>query len=286
MNARKAVVNIGQLLTLGGPPRPRAGADLRELGMIQDGAVLIDGARIHAVIPMDQIARSIRPDMEIIDAKNRVVSPGFVDAHTHPVFAGTRVDELELRGTGLSYQEIASAGGGIRSTVRRTREASEDQLLASTLRYSRWFLRTGTTTIEAKSGYGLTLEDELKMLRVIRRLGEISPLRCVPTFLGAHEIPDEYRSRTGDYVELVIHEMLPKIAESKLAEFCDVFCEPGVFDLDSTRRILQRAGQLGLGCASMPISSPAPAGRNSPLSLEPKPPIIWSRLTRRESPRF
>jgi imidazolonepropionase len=242
-----AVVNIGQLLTLAGPARPRIGSELRELGVIRDAAMLIDGARIRAVGTMAEIAPSITPDMKVIDATHRVMTPGFVDAHTHPVFAGTRVDELELRSAGASYQQIADAGGGIRSTVRRTREATEDQLLASASRYAPWFIRGGTTTIEAKSGYGLTLEDELKMLRVIRRFGEISPLRCVPTFLGAHEIPDEYRGRSGEYVDLVTHEMLPRIAESKLAEFCDVFCEPGIFDLDSARKILRSAGQLGLG---------------------------------------
>ncbi|MGD1094818.1 MAG: imidazolonepropionase [Bryobacteraceae bacterium] len=241
-----AVVNIGQLLTLAGPARPRIGPELRELGMIRDATLLIDGARIRAIGTMNEIAPSITPDTEVIDANSRVVSPGFVDAHTHPVFAGTRVDELELRSAGASYQQIAAAGGGIRSTVRRTRDATEDQLLASASRYAHWFVRNGTTTIEAKSGYGLTLEDELKMLRVIRRFGEISRLRCVPTFLGAHEIPDEYRGRSGEYVDLVTHEMLPRVAESRLAEFCDVFCEPGIFDLDSTRKILRRAGQLGL----------------------------------------
>ena len=178
-------------------------------------------------------------EYEVIDAGGRVVLPGFVDAHTHPVFAGTRVDEFELRACGASYEQIAAAGGGIRSTVRKTRAASEEELFEAAKRYSGWFLRNGTTTIEAKSGYGLTVEAELKMLRVIRRLGH------VPTFLGAHEIPDEYRDQPGEYVELVTQQMLPRVAEQQLAEYCDIFCEPKVFDVRMSRRILMRAHERG-----------------------------------------
>jgi imidazolonepropionase len=170
-----------------------------------------------------------------------------VDAHTHPVFAGTRVDEYELRASGATYQEIAEAGGGIRSTVRKTREASEDELLTTATRYSNWFLRTGTTTIEAKSGYGLSLEHELKILRVIHKLGETTALECVPTFLGAHEVPDEYRGRANEYADLVIHEMLPKVGDLQLAKYCDVFCEPKVFDVSTSTRILSAARKLGFG---------------------------------------
>jgi imidazolonepropionase len=180
----------------------------------------------------------------VIDAGGRVVMPGFVDAHTHPVFAGNRANEFEQRIAGASYAEIAAAGGGIRSTVRATRAASEDDLAGATARYVRWFLESGTTTIEAKSGYGLTLEAESKMLRVIRG---IRPLRCVPTFLGAHEIPDEYRGRSHEYGRLVVEEMLPAIARTKLAEYCDVFCEPGIFSVEESRRVLSAARSLGLG---------------------------------------
>jgi len=176
-----------------------------------------------------------------------VVLPGFVDAHTHPVFAATRVDEFEQRAAGATYEEIAAGGGGIRSTVRKTRAASEDDLFLASQRKSVWFLRNGTTTLEAKSGYGLTLEDELKMLRVIRRLNSIGPLSYVPTFLGAHEVPDEYRGRTSDYVDLVIEQMLPRVQSERLAEYCDVFSEPSVFDLSSSRRILGAAKALGFG---------------------------------------
>ncbi len=172
--------------------------------------------------------------------------PGFVDAHTHPVFAGNRVDEFELRAAGATYQQIAAAGGGIRSTVRKTRAAGEDDLVAAGRRYAAWFLRGGTTTIEAKSGYGLTVEDELKMLRAIRRLDRETPLRHVPTFLGAHTIPEEFAGRSEDYVALVIEEMLPRVVAERLAEYCDVFCEAGAFTVEESRRILGAARALGL----------------------------------------
>ena len=240
---KKAVVGCSQLVTLQGPPRPRVGGELRELSIIPDGAMLIENDRIARVGQRSEIAPLIDAGgCEVVDAGHRVVMPGFVDAHTHPVFAGNRAAEFEQRTQGASYAEIAASGGGIRSTVRQTRAASEDQLLAAAQKYVRWFLEGGTTTIEAKSGYGLTLEDELKLLRVIRRL---APIRTVPTFLGAHEIPDEYRGRKLDYINLVIHEMLP--AASKLAVYCDVFCEPGIFTVEDTRAILTAARRCRLG---------------------------------------
>jgi imidazolonepropionase len=186
-------------------------------------------------------------DCEVVDAGGRVVMPGFVDAHAHPVFAGTRAGEFEERSRGATYQEIAARGGGIQSTVRATRAATIDELVATGKRYASWFLRTGTTTVEAKSGYGLTLEDELKILKVIKRLNSESPLRYVPTFLGAHDVPPEYRSRREQYVSLLIEEMLPRVTQEKLAEFCDVFCEEKVFTTDEARRILSAARRHGLG---------------------------------------
>ncbi|HZS08263.1 MAG TPA: imidazolonepropionase [Blastocatellia bacterium] len=220
---------------------------MRELGIIADGAMLIRNGHIEAAGSRKDIEPLIAADCEIVDAGGRVVMPGFIDAHTHPVFAGNRADEFEKRAGGATYQEIAAAGGGIRSTVRRTRAACEDELVSAGKRYAKWFLRTGTTTVEAKSGYGLSLEAELKMLRAIRRLAAETPLRYVPTFLGAHEVPDEYRDRHDDYVDLVVNEMLPRVASEGLAEYCDVFCETGVFDLSQTRRILTAARSLGLG---------------------------------------
>jgi imidazolonepropionase len=173
--------------------------------------------------------------------------PGFVDAHTHPVFAGTREGEYEMRAAGFTYQQIAAQGGGIRSTVRKTRAASEDELFEMATQRVRSLLEHGTTTIEAKSGYGLTVEDELKILRVIARLNADTPLELIPTFLGAHEIPDEYRGAREDYIRLVSEEMLPRVAAEGLARYCDVFCESQVFTVDQSRRVLARAKELGLG---------------------------------------
>ncbi len=238
-----AIVNCSQLVTLAGGARPRVRDELRELSIIEGGAMLVRNGVI------EQVGRTVRisPDCAVLDAGNRVVLPGFVDAHTHPIFAGTRLDEFEQRTSGATYEEIAAAGGGIRSTVRKTRSASEDELFQVAKQRSAWFLRNGTTTMEAKSGYGLTLEDELKMLRVIRRLNTIGSLRYVATFLGAHEVPDEYRRRSSDYVDLVIDQMLPHVARENLAEYCDVFCEPGIFDIAAARKILSAAQDLALG---------------------------------------
>jgi imidazolonepropionase len=240
-----ACVNIRQLATLAGPARPRVGGELRELGIVENATLVVRDGRVEAAGPAAEVA--IPRDAEIVDAGGRIVLPGFVDAHTHPVFAGTRADEYEQRAAGATYAEIAARGGGIRSTVRRTRAAEPGDLLAASSRYAEWFLRGGTTAIEAKSGYGLSVEAELKILRVIRALGERAGLRYIPTFLGAHEVPDEFRGRTGDYVELVIHEMLPAVAREGLAEYCDVFCEPNVFPADQARAVLVAAREQGFG---------------------------------------
>jgi imidazolonepropionase len=234
-----AVTNCGQLVTVAGPARPRMRNELKELSIIANGGMLIRNGQIEAVGTTRDIEERITPEYEMIDAAGQVVLPGFVDAHTHPVFAGTRVDEYELRAAGATYEQIAEAGGGIRSTVRKTRAASEEELFEASQTYSTWFLRSGTTTVEAKSGYGLSVQDELKMLKVIQRL------HYVPTFLGAHEIPDEYRDRPNQYVALVVDEMLPRVAKLRLAEYCDVFCEPNIFDVAISRKILGRARELG-----------------------------------------
>ncbi|MDX2030763.1 MAG: imidazolonepropionase [Blastocatellia bacterium] len=246
MKKTLAIIHASQLVTLAGPARPRTGAEMRELSVIADGAMLVRDGRIEWVGATAELAPDPPSDGEILDASGCVVLPGFVDAHTHPVFAGNRVDEFELRAGGASYQEIAAAGGGIRSTVRKTRAASEEDLVAAGRRYAQWFLRGGTTTIEAKSGYGLTVEDELKMLRAIRRLDWETPLQYVPTFLGAHTIPDEFADRPDDYVDLVIDEMLPRVVDDRLAEYCDVFCEAGAFRVEDARRILLAARAVGL----------------------------------------
>ena len=242
-----ALLNCRQLVTLAGPSRPRSGAELRALAIIEDGALLARDGRIAATGPRAAIEPLCSSGTQIVDAGGRVALPGFVDAHTHPVFAGTRADEFEQRTAGATYAEIAARGGGIRATVRRTRAAGEGELLARARRYADWFLRGGTTTVEAKSGYGLSLEAEIKILRVIRSLGAERRLRTVATFLGAHEVPDEYRGRADSYIDVVIHEMLPRVRAEGLAEFCDVFCEPNVFPAAQARRILLAAKEQGFG---------------------------------------
>ena len=220
---------------------------MRELGIISDGALLIREGLIESVGTSTQIKARIQADTVIVDAGGRVVLPGFVDAHTHPVFAGTRAGEFEERSLGATYQQIAARGGGIQSTVNQTRAATLDDLVYAGRRYAEWFLRGGTTTVEAKSGYGLSLEDELKILRAIRRLDQETPLRYVPTFLGAHTIPKEYAARRDEYIALIIEEMLPRVAQEKLAEFADVFCEQNVFTTDESWKILTAARCHGLG---------------------------------------
>ena len=241
------IEHASQLVTLAGSARPRVGPEMRDLGIMNDGALLArDGVIVAVGLSSDVIAQA-SPEATRVDASGSVVMPGFVDAHTHPVFAGTREDEYEMRAAGLTYQQIAAQGGGIRSTVRKTRAASEHDLFEMALPRVNWLLEHGTTTIEAKSGYGLTIEDEIKILRVIRKLNDETPLELIPTFLGAHEVPDEYRADRESYVRLLIEEMLPLVAAEGLARYCDVFCESHVFSADESRAVLSRAKELGLG---------------------------------------
>jgi imidazolonepropionase len=240
------VWNCSQLVTLAGPARARRGAEMRDLAVIPDGAMLIRDGRIERVGSRKEIEEAAGGGFEAVDAGGRVVMPGFVDAHAHPVFAGTRADEFEERMQGTTYAQIAARGGGIRSTVRHTRAASEDDLLAAARRYRGWFLRGGTTTVEAKSGYGLSLEAECKMLRVMARLNEEESVRYVPTFLGTHEVPDEYQGRMDAYIDLLVEEMIPAVVKEKLAECCDAFVEPSVFPVEKARGVLQAAQRAGL----------------------------------------
>jgi len=238
-----ALLHAEQLVTLSGPKRPRVGVEMSELAIIRNGGMLVRDGKIESIGPSDEIEQNVG-DAEVVDARGGVVMPGFVDAHTHLVFAGNRLDDFERRARGETYEQIARAGGGIWSTVEKTRAASERDLLADAKKHANWFLRCGTTTVEAKSGYGLTVEDELKILRVLRRLKEEVPLEIVPTFLGAHAVP---RKLTPDeYLDLVITEMLPRVVMENLAEFCDIFCERGYFDIDQSRKILSEAKKLGL----------------------------------------
>jgi imidazolonepropionase len=238
-----ALLHASQLVTLAGPKRPRVGKELPELGIIHDGGILIRDGKIDSVDSSDKIEKKSK-GAEIVDLGGRIAFPGFVDPHTHLVFGGNRLDDFERRARGETYEQIAKAGGGIWSTVQKTRVASEDELFAIAKKRVDWFLKCGTTTIEAKSGYGLTLEDELKILRVVRRLNDETKLEIVPTFLGAHAVPRD--ASAEKYVDLVINEMLPRVAKGKLAEFCDVFCERGYFDLEQSRKILTAAKMLRL----------------------------------------
>jgi imidazolonepropionase len=242
----QVVSNCGQLVTLAGPPRARRGAEMRNLGVIHDAAMVVYDGRVKHVGTRAEIERMTFGCIEVVDAGGRLVMPGFVDAHAHPVFAGTRADEFEERIQGTTYAAIAARGGGIRFTVRLTRATSEEDLLMLARRYRGWFLRGGTTTVEAKSGYGLSLDAECKMLRVIAQLAADDSVRYVPTFLGAHEVPDEYRGRMDDYVALLVDEMIPKVAREHLAESCDAFIEPTVFPVEKARVVLQAAQKAGL----------------------------------------
>ncbi|MGP8253067.1 MAG: imidazolonepropionase [Terracidiphilus sp.] len=241
-----AIVNIGQLVTFAGPARPRIGHELRDLGIIEDAALLIEEGRVKAAGTYAELKPLIPPGANEIDAGGACVTPGFIDAHTHLVFAGNRAEEFEQRIAGATYQQIAAAGGGILSTVRQTRAATEDELLAESRRHRDWMLRAGTTTMEAKSGYGLDRETELKMLRVMQRLNAEGPARIVPTLLAAHTVPPEFCDRRAEYARWVAEEVIPEVAAAKLAEYCDAFCDDCAFTVEETRTVLAAARRSGL----------------------------------------
>ena len=225
--------------------RARGGTQLGEIEVRQGVALAIDRGQIVALGPEAELGARYRA-RERLDARGGLVVPGFVDAHTHPVFAGTREDEFEQRTRGATYVEIALAGGGILSSVRALRAASKEQLLALLLARLDRFLELGTTTVECKTGYGLSLADEIKCLEVLRVAQQLHPVELVPTFLGAHDVPAEYREKKSEYVKLLLEELLPAVRAQGVAEYCDVFTESHVFGIDDSRRILTRARELGL----------------------------------------
>ena len=242
------IVHATQLLTIAGNnERPRTGAGLADLGLVADGAVAASEGVIIAAGPTAQVLDEVSVGRETttVDAQGKVVLPGFVDPHTHLVFAGSRADEFEMRLSGATYQEIASRGGGILSTMRATRAASEEELVALGRARLNGMLAHGTTTVEAKSGYGLSVEDELKCLRAAHRLSATHGVDLVPTFLGAHAVPPEFGNDPDGYVGLVIEEMLPAVIDEDLAEFCDVFCDIGAFTLDQSRAVLLAGREAG-----------------------------------------
>ncbi len=238
--------NTSEVLTCAGPA-PRRGAAQADAGSLPRAVVAASSGTIVFVGDESEWRRAgtLADAATVVDAAGGAVVPGFVDPHTHVVFAGDRRDELRRRLAGASYADIAGAGGGIVASVRATRQASDDRLVADTRRRLDEMLRCGTTTSEAKSGYALTTEGELKMLRAIRQLAGSHPMEIAPTFMGAHEVPVEYRGRRRAYVELVIGEMLPAVRAADLAEWCDVFCEDGVFPPDDAAAILEAARRHG-----------------------------------------
>jgi imidazolonepropionase len=251
---RLVIRNAGQLVTLAGSSdAPKTGAGMSELGIIEGGGVAAENGMIVAVGTDEEVERILRDrwgdqpwNATVLDAKRRVVMPGLVDPHTHLVFAGSREYELEMRLNGATYMEILQAGGGILSTTQATRAATEEELRQESTTRLDQFLLHGVTTVEAKSGYGLATEEELKQLRVARRLNETHPVDVVSTFMGAHAIPSEYKTDPDAYVDLVVKEMIPRVAEEGLAEFCDVFCEAGVFSVEQSERILRTGAEYGL----------------------------------------
>jgi len=242
------IKNASELLTIKGSKGPRKGKEMSNLGIIKGGAVAISDKKIYAVGKTEEVEKTIKTSLKtiIIDAKGKTVMPGFVDPHTHLIFAGSREDELKLKLEGKTYLDILKMGGGILRTVRETRKFSKEELFVSAKKILDRMLGYGTTTVEVKSGYGLETETELKCLDVARKLDEEHIIDIVPTFLGAHAIPLEFKDDTDGYIKLVIEEMMPKVADKKLAEFCDVFCEKDVFSVEQSRQILESGKEYGM----------------------------------------
>ena len=243
------IKHAAQLATIAGKNEPRKRKEMSELGIIEDGSVWIENGVVAAIGTTEELERQYgdrASEAEIIDATGRLVTPGLVDPHTHVAYGGSREREFEMRLEGATYMEIMNAGGGIHATTRMTREATEEELVEQTLRRLDSFLKHGVTTVEGKSGYGLDLETELKQLRAMKRLNEIHPIDLVPTFMGAHAVPQEYKGNEDEYIDSIINDMLPVVAEEKLAVFNDVFCEVGVFTPEQSERILEAGKKLGL----------------------------------------
>ena len=237
------IKNAKELLTISSS-KAKVGKDMQNLGIIPDGAVAIQDDRILAVGKTEVLQEKYEAK-KIIKANDKVVMPGFVDPHTHPVFVNTRENEFEMRLQGKSYKEISQSGGGIRASIEDVRNISKAELYRLSLKRINRMLKMGTTTLEAKSGYGLTAESEIKMLEVIKELNETTEMDIVATFLGAHEYPQEYKNDHAEYINILINKMLPLVAEKGLADYCDVFCEEHVFDIAESRRILKAAKSMG-----------------------------------------
>lgn len=241
------LIRNGQVVTAAQGSYPVRGRAMQELEVIPGGAVACLGEQIVAVGPAREVEAQVElcPSAQVIDAAGRVVAPGLVDPHTHLIFGGSREDEFYLRAQGADYMEIMAAGGGIASSVRSTRAASLQELVAVGRQRLGWMLNLGVTTVECKSGYGLDLETELKQLEAVRILQNKQPVELVSTFLGAHAWPEEYKDNQEGYLNLLLNTILPKVKESGLAEYVDVFTEKGVFSVEQSRRIFLKAKELG-----------------------------------------
>ena len=243
------LTNIGQLATLAGnSDHPKTGDELGDLAIIENGAIAIKDGMILAVGTTKDIISQIdeEPVLPAIEFPGMFAMPGLVDSHTHLIFGGSRENDFAMKLAGKTYMEILEAGGGILNTLRATRQASREDLCHSAFTYGESMLASGTTTVEVKSGYGLNRDDEVKMLQAAGDLSDRLPIGIIRTFLGAHAVPPEYEGKTDDYVNVIIDEMIPAVAELGIAEFCDVFCEEGVFDIAQSRRILLAAKEAGM----------------------------------------
>jgi imidazolonepropionase len=241
------LIRNGQVVTAAHGTCPVRGRDMQELEVIERGWVACAGERIAAVGPRASVENQVEVTSrtQVIDAQGKVVTPGLIDPHTHLIFGGSREDEFYLRARGADYMEIMEAGGGILSSVRATRSASLEELVASGRQRLQWMLQMGVTTVECKSGYGLDLQTELKQLEAVRILQQEQPVELVPTFLGAHAWPPEYEGNQEGYVGFLVDTVLPAVREQGVAEYVDVFTEKGVFSVEQSRRIFQRAVELG-----------------------------------------
>ena len=247
MNRKNLIVkHAAEVVTCSGKQAKR-GKEMSELHIIPNGAIVIEGGKITAVGPSDEVLAGVdETQYEVIDARGKAVLPGFVDSHTHLVFGGYRAEEFSWRLRGDSYMEIMERGGGIINTVKATHEATKEELLASAKKRLDSMLTFGVTTVEGKSGYGLDFDTEIKQLEVMQTLDREHPIDVVRTFLGAHALPQEYKGREDDFIDYLIENVLPVVAERKLADFCDIFCEKKVFSIEQSRKLLRKAQEFGL----------------------------------------
>jgi len=245
MKADLLIINAKELLTIAGSNSPRTGSEMNELNIINNGAIAVKDNIIIDVGSTKKLINKYDDPSKTIDATDKVVMPGFVDPHTHPVFKQTRENEFEMRIKGRSYVEISQSGGGIRSSIKGVHDTSENELYKLAEKRINNMIFNGTTTLEAKSGYGLSTESEIKMLKVIKKLNENLPIDIISTFLGAHEFPIEYKDNKEEYINILMNEMMPRIRELDLADYCDIFTEDHVYNIEQSRKILNRAKELG-----------------------------------------